>query len=230
MLFRSRVSAYEQLKVLSVTGGVPRYLEEIKPSLSAEENIKDLCFTRGGILVNEFDDIFSDLFSKKSATYQKIILTLQDGPLEIKDICHVLSVEQTGFISECLEHLLKSGFIKRDYTWHLKSGELSKLSCYRLSDNYIRFYLKYIQKNRHKIMSNDFAYKSLSLLPQWPSIMALQFENLVLNNKSYIKQVLNIQPDEVIVDNPYFQRSTTRQPGCQIDYLIQTKFNTLYFF
>ena len=30
--------------MLSVTGGIPRYLEEINPSLSAEENIRRLCF------------------------------------------------------------------------------------------------------------------------------------------------------------------------------------------
>ena len=29
-------------------------------------------------------------------------------------------------------------------------------------------------------------------------------------------------------ENPSHQRKTARQPGCQIDYLIQTKFDTLY--
>jgi hypothetical protein len=32
-----QISAYEKLKVLSITGGVPRYLEEIKPRMSAEK-------------------------------------------------------------------------------------------------------------------------------------------------------------------------------------------------
>ena len=39
---------------MSVTGVVPRYLEEIKPTVSAEENIKDL----NGF--NSFDDIPED--------------------------------------------------------------------------------------------------------------------------------------------------------------------------
>ena len=33
---------------------------------------------------------------------------------------------------------------------------------------------------------------------------------------------------EVIYDNSYFQRPTKSRPGCQIDYLIQMKFNVLY--
>ena len=32
----------------------------------------------------------------------------------------------------------------------------------------------------------------------------------------------------MVTDNPFFQRKTHRVPGCQIDYLIQTKYDTLY--
>ena len=67
------VSAYEKFKVLSVTGGVPLYLELIRPELSAEENIERLCFRKEGLLFNEFDRIFSDLFSRRKATYRSII-------------------------------------------------------------------------------------------------------------------------------------------------------------
>lgn len=222
------ISSYEKLKVLVVTGGVPRYLEEIKPTISAEENIKDLCFTKGGALVNEFNEIFSDIFSKQSLTYKKIIQTLGKAPLEIKDICKKLAIQQTGFISKYLENLIKSGFVTRDYTWHLDSQEISRLSHFRLSDNYLRFYLKYIDKYRYKIEHNEFTFKSIGLLPNWDTIMGLQFENLVLKNKVFIKNLLGIKPDEVISDNPFFQRNTARTPGCQIDYLIQTKFRTLF--
>ncbi len=222
------ISPYEKLKILSVTGGIPRYLEEIKPTLSAEENIKDLCFVKGGALVNEFNEIFSDLFSKQSATYKALVKTLSVGSLTIKEICKKLDIGQTGFVSKYLENLVKSGFITRDYTWSLKSGEPSLLSHFRLSDNYLRFYLKYIDKNRAKIECDDFVFKSLSLLLNWEGIMALQFENLVLKNRKYIKNCLGLNPDEIVSDNPFFQRSTLRTSGCQIDYLIQTRFNTLY--
>ena len=30
------------------------------------------------------------------------------------------------------------------------------------------------------------------------------------------------------VKNPYFQKQTSKRNGCQIDYLIQTRFNTLF--
>ena len=224
----SRISAYEKFKVLSITGGVPRYLEEIIPSLSAEENIKDLCFSKGGVLVNEFDDIFSDLFFQKSKTYKKMVQTLSEKSCEMTEISALAGVESSGFLSEYLTDLMKSGFISRDFTWDLKTGRMGKLSHYRLSDNYLRFYLRYIEPIRPQIEIGAFVLKSVTSLSGWDAMMGLQFENLVLRNRHLIKDILNLRADEVKIDNPYFQRKTVRKAGCQIDYLIQTKFGGLY--
>ena len=47
--------------------------------------------------------------------------------------------------------------------------------------------------------------------------------------KNRIGELLTILTvDEIINDGPFFQRKTARQKGCQIDYLIQTKFGILY--
>ena len=59
-------------------------------------------------------------------------------------------------------------------------------------------------------------------------MMGLQFENLVLNNGLLICKLLRISPEEIVIANPYFQRATARKKGCQIDYLIQTRFGGLY--
>ncbi len=222
------ISAYEKFKILSVTGGVPRYLEEIQPALSAEENIRRLCFTTRGILFREFNDIFSDLFSKRSGVYKDIVTVLVDSSAEYNTICQKLNMPKSGHLSGMLNDLIQSGFISRDYTWHLKSGEESRLSHYRLSDNYLRFYLKYIEKNHRKIENDHFDGRSIANLPGWDSIMSLQFENLVLNNRKQIWSQLHIYPEDILSDNPFFQRTTTKTPGCQIDYLIHTRFNTLY--
>jgi len=222
------ISAYEKLKVLAVTGGIPKYLEEINPNNSAEENIKQLCFSKGAILVDEFRQLFSDLFLRDSAFYKKIVEVLITGPKERNEICDLLNIDPGGRMSDYLAELELSGFITRDFTWDIKSGLDSKLSKYRLSDNYVRFYLKYIDKNLSKIDRNSFQTKSLTALPEWNTIMGLQFENLVLNNRSLIHQELQITPNEIVSENPFYQRKTARYQGCQIDYLIQTKFNTLY--
>ncbi len=224
----SNISAYEIFKVLSVTGGVPRYLEEISPALTAEENIRNLCFARGSILADEFDRIFSNIFLRNSNQYKTLVKALASGAKEFTELEQSLGKTNSGRLLEYLEELQQAGFIKRDYTWHIKDGQEGRLSKFRLSDNYLRFYLKYIEKNKLKIERNSFDFRFLASLSGWSSIMGLQFENLVLNNREYIWQTLGIKSEDILVENPFFQRKTTKQKGCQIDYLIQTKLSTLY--
>lgn len=222
------VSPYEKFKVLAVTGGIPRYLEEIHPHLPAEDNIRNLCFNNNGILFDEFEKIFSDLFSSRSETYKHIVNYLAEVKGDRNQIATALGMEVGGVISSYLDDLEKAGFIARDFSWIIKDSKLSKLSHFRLSDNYLRFYLKYIQPNKSKISSGIFKDRSLTSLPGWSSIMGYQFENLVLRNRKHLHQLLKIHPEDVISEGPYFQRTTKKQPGCQIDYMIQTKFDSLY--
>lgn len=222
------IAAYEKLKILSVTGGVPKYLEEVDPKLTAEENIKQLCFTKGAFLVDEFPRIFSDLFLKDSVFYKKIVTVLASGAKERNEICAMLDIDPNGRISEFLDELILAGFIKRDYTWDIHNAKDSKLSKYRLKDNYLRFYLKYIDKNISKINRDLYTFKSLGSLPEWNSHMGLQFENLVLNNRTLVHQALNINLEDIVLENPFYQHKTSRITGCQIDYMIQTRFNVLY--
>ena len=224
----NKISSYEKFKVLSVTGGVPLYLEQIKPALSAEQNILELCFTKGGLLVREFDEIFSDLFSRSNASHKEIVSCLADGPKDLKQICQSLKKSPGGTYSKHLDDLVKAGFIQRDFVWDLKNGKESKLSRYRLSDNYLRFYLKYIATNRAKIDREGFSELISSHLPGWDSVVGLQFENLVSHNRKILWKLIGISPMEIVMEGPFFQHASAKQAGCQIDYMIQTRFNTLY--
>lgn len=224
------VSDYEKFKLLAICGGVPRYLEFIDPNITAEENILHMGFEDGSILFVEFDKIFSDLFSKRSELYKRIVESLITGQKTRDEVADYLNIVRSGNLSEYLSDLVKSGIIARDYTWSIITGNESKLSRYRLSDNYSRFYLKYIEPNKNKILAGNYEEVSLSLLPDWHTTLGLQFENLVLNNRRMLKRLLKIRGEEIVYDNPYFQRAGAHQLGCQIDYIIQTASGSLYVF
>ncbi|MFI5343261.1 MAG: ATP-binding protein [Chlamydiales bacterium] len=219
------ISLYEKCKILCVTGGVPRYLEEINPSLDAEKNIKQLAFTSGGLLVDEFDKIFSDLFGKQAADYQSIVRTVVHQPHSAEEIAQLLNIQLSGNLSHKLMVLKECGFLERDYVWQAKK-RLEKLSKYRLRDNYLRFYLKYIEPKKELIEKKLYNEVDIENLPDWPSIMGLQFENLVLNNLRQVVKILEISPESLLSASPYFQNATKTNPGCQVDLLIQTKYTS----
>lgn len=220
------LSAYEKFKILCITGGVPRYLEEINPKLTAEQNIKRLLYQKEAFLFLEFNKIFKDIFGKHADSYKEIVRTLVQSPLEQSQICEKLGIGPTGAFSKRLDTLIAAGFIRRDFVWNL-NGNQSSVSRYRLSDNYIRYYLKYVEPKKVRIEQGLFDEVNLDNMAEWTTIMGLQFENLVYNNLKWIVKKLNIPFETIISAAPYFQNKTTKQESCQIDLLIHTKF-TLY--
>lgn len=222
-----RVSSYEKLKMLSITGGVPKYLEEIILGESAEQNIHNLCFATEGLLFREYEQIFSDLFMKRAPTFDKIIKILADGSKELIEISNELQMDKSN-VSDYLHELIIAGFVSSDQTWNIKSKKASNLKKFRLKDNYVRFYLKFIYPNKAKIENGLFFNDSLAGLPGWEIILGLQFENLVINNLAKLCELIGINISQVEQAGPFFQKKTTNRSGCQIDLLIQAKFNTLY--
>lgn len=214
-----RKSAFDVLEILAVTGGVPWYLEQIDPNETNETNIKNLCFKLSGLLRNEFNIIFNDVFSKHGEVYNQILLTLSEGAKTLSEIRNKIEYAHSGQLSDLMSNLVLCGFITKHQQWSLKTKKLGKQSIYRISDPYIHFYLKYIRP--YVVEGRD------GELPKgFDSIMGLQMESLLIQNRELILKSLNIQ--HPIMDNPYVQRPTVKKPGCQIDYLIQATTNNLY--
>jgi predicted AAA+ superfamily ATPase len=216
------LSSYEKFKVVAVTGGIPSYLERIDPASTADANIHRLCFTEDGFLFREFDALFNDLFQKKGF-YRRLIAAVAEKPLDLDGIYKKLGVEKSGYISDCIDDLVETGFLARHHTWDVRSGGISKPSLIRVIDNYTRYYFRCIKPARPAIG------RGAGRLPSGnEGILGLQFENLILKNRRAIWDRLGIDPADIVFDNPYWQERTKRARGCQVDYMIQCRDNNVY--
>jgi len=222
-----QASSMEKLMVLSITGGIPWYLEQFFKGQSAEQHIRRLCFEKDGLFVSEFDRIFHDLYGSRAPIYLQIINLLASGLKNYSEITEATQYYSGGTLSEYLDDLVISGFVTKDKGWAINTGLARKIIHYRLSDNYLRFYLKNMLPNLDKIQKGHFEAVSLKNLKGFSSYLGLQLENLVLRNKDLIFKSLGILKQDVVADGPFIQRKTKAQEGCQIDYLIQTSFNSL---
>lgn len=221
----SRLAPREILDVLSVTGGVPRYLEEIDPGLDANENIRRLCFMKSGVLYTDFDSIFNPLFGTENETKKTILRLLSEGPMAGAEIASRLGLPRNGHLSEVLRSLQEGGFIADDIGLNPETGRSCRVARYRLRDNYTRFYLKYIEPHKREIESGTYRYATLESLPGWHAILGLQFENLIVNNAMTLLPFLHLGNAIVESAAPYRHTRKTRSgeaKGCQIDLLIQT--------
>jgi len=174
-------------------------------------------------LLLEFEKIFDDLFGKQKDQYAEIVQTVIDHPKTYDQITAVLGIAPSGALSQKLHTLVQCGFLSRDYVWQ-GTKQSKKHSKFRLSDNYLRFYLKYIEPVKPLITQGVYRELDLENLPNWQAMMGLQFENMVLNNLPLILRKLQVSSETLLSAAPYFQNSTKRKEGCQIDLLIQTKY------
>lgn len=220
----ARTTPREIADILSVTGGVPRYLEEVDPALTADENIRRMCFTPQGYLFREFEELFNDVISRTAPRKRAILEALVDGPLSGAELAERLSMPRNGHLGDVLEELEVAGFVSCANGLNPATGRRSRVDMYRLRDNYTRFFLKYVLPRYPEISSGMFTFSSLPELPGWDSIMGLAFENLVLNNAVSLIPQLNLGGRIVNSASPY--RSCGRDgEGVQIDLLIQTNHN-----
>lgn len=218
-----RTATREILDVLSVTGGVPRYLEEIDPGLSAVENIQNLCFSPKALLRDDFSKIFSSVFGQNAVVKWRLLNALSKSPLTVSELAEATGMEKSGFLTRHLEQLSVAGFVTSDRGLNPQTQKPAKMIRYRIKDNYSRFYLKYIGPNAEMIDRDAFRCQALDALKGWDAMMGLQFETLVANNLPLLLPRLGLGRALLLSAAPYRQLPTERKKGCQIDLLLQTE-------
>jgi AAA+ ATPase superfamily predicted ATPase len=218
-------SPYEIYKLLSILGGIPWYLEQLDPQISADENIKHLALSKNGLLVSEFDRIFHDLFNGKGSTYKKILYALKDGAKTLSEIRRLINYAPSGTLTKLMDHLIIAGFVVKQSMWSFKTAKSKKQSLYRITDPYMRFYLKVIEPNLSKI---SIAPVDVDAIPGFEAHLGLQIEYLLLQNRALLLPAMGIKLTDILSDGPYRQNKTVINKGCQIDYLVQTATKNLF--
>lgn len=220
------LSTLEKMLILSITGGVPKYIEEILRSENAERNIINLCFKPSGMLFNEFENIFSNIFDRRAENLEKIIRLCLTTKLSPSELAEKMNKSIDSHFSKSLKILELSGFLSRDF-YFKPGGEASSQSHLRVKDNYLRFYLRHIEPNKQRILKGGVKIQGLADLNNFESTMGYQFENLILRNRESLYPILGIDNRSIVSASPFTQRSETKG-HCQIDLLIQSDLDVFY--
>ena len=218
-----RLSSRELFDMLSVTGGVPRYLEEIDSSLTVDESLRRACFSPSGYLFRDFDLMFDELYDKGAGDRKTVLNILANGAMTVSEIAAALGKRRNGHLADVMKDLAQGGFVSAERGINPETGELRQEVRYRICDNYVRFYLHTILPRRSMIEDGTYRFESLEQLPGWASILGLQFENLILGALPLLVSRLHLDKARILSMSPYRKRPHDAERGCQIDCLIQTR-------
>ena len=203
---------YQVTQIYMTLGGIPQYLKEVFPGQSAAQNIDRICFTKDGALQKEFGNLYQSLFAEaeKHITVVRALAAKPSG-MTRKEIIAACGLSTGGTATLLINELTESGFISA----YLPFEKNSRDSIYKLSDEYSRFYLKFIENSR---ATGAGTWIKLSSAPSWRSWSGVAFESVCLKHTKEIKAALGIA-------GVYTEESAWRyvpgngQRGAQIDLL-----------
>jgi len=218
---KGKRSLCEILDYNLVLGGVPKYWEEINYNQSFEQNISRLFLQPTGFLFQDYKKIFYSQY-RKHLVYEKILTFLQQGPKTLEEISSKLHKNSGGGIKFYLENLVAAQFI--DVWTPFDKNLISKLKKYKISDEYLGFYLKYIKPNQKLIQMGQYQNLFERLIkPSWNVWRGIAFESFCLKNAAFLAKIMGFA-DKVLGFGPVFKRG---QSGFQIDLLFKRSDKTI---
>lgn len=204
-------------------GGVPKYLTLLNDRSSILESLQFHTFSKDGYFLTEYDKIFISHFGK-NPNYERTIRFLAGKKYGAgrKEIVEHLKVDNSGELSRILENLELAGFIAGIVPFDKKNN--SVLKRYFLADNYISFYLNFIEprKKQNQIDNTDFINNIYSSA-QFKSWLGISFELLCYHHRHLIARKLGFGQIEYTA-GPYFRHNkNSKLKGVQVDLIFYRK-------
>jgi uncharacterized protein len=188
-LLRSRgvtLGWYQTIELYMALGGIPFYLVQVRRSESAAQNIDRLCFSRDGLLRNEFGNLYASLF-ERADRHEVVVRALarKRRGMTRAELLAVLGRGSGGAASKVLNELEQSGFVLQ----MAQLGNVKRDSVYWLADEYSLFYLTWIEPHRGAAAGTWMRKQGT---PAWRAWSGLAFEAICQKHVAGIKHALGI--------------------------------------
>jgi uncharacterized protein len=217
--FKSRnvnLNRYQIVQIYMAFGGIPHYLKEVEAGKSPAESIEKACFSKSGILTDEFLKLYPALFDN-AEKHLAIIRALGQKwkGLTRMELIASSKLSNGGSTTEVLEELISSGFVSIYYPF----GKAKKEMLYRLTDEYSLFYLHFIEKMPKK---GENIWKEQSQTQLYKTWCGFAFENICFKHINQIKKALGISGIYAEASS-FIGKDNDTNEGIQIDLLLDRK-------
>lgn len=136
-------SSRDRLRAYGIFGGVPGHLDRLDPTRELAANVADLVLTPSSLLSDEATHLL-DSFTDQSQVYYSVLFAIGTGAHTWGEISN--RVERAGgALRRVIEWLQDMELIERDVPVTKDQPQKSKVSQYRITDPYLRFWHSRIQ-------------------------------------------------------------------------------------
>ncbi|WP_121743411.1 ATP-binding protein [Natronorubrum halophilum] len=165
----------DAIRSYSVTGGTPLYLTLFDYDRTLAENIRSRVLSPTALLYNEPEFLLRTEL-RTPARYMSILEAVALGHTTPNDISGATGVDP-GPLSKYLQTLRRLRLIDRDVPV-TASGQKSKRSRYRVADEFLRFWFRYMEPNRSSIEEAPTVVFDGTIEPDLPTHVATTYEEV----------------------------------------------------
>ena len=214
------LSRYDITQAYMAVGGIPYYLGYFEKTLSVAQNIQAIFFDRNAPLKDEFDRLFSSLFTNPDV--MKSIVTALDSKkrgLTRAELLKKTGITDSGAFSSQLKALESGAFIIKYDSF----GNGRRESFYKLADPLCIFYLRFVSGSSNRRKTEWINIADSQMVTIWKG---LAFENVCFNHIKQIKAALGIS-GVVTNESLWSKKGADDTEGAQIDLIIERRDNVV---
>ena len=215
-----RMSRYDIVQSYMIFGGIPYYLSYFERGRSLAQNVDNLFFKKNSVLSDEFDRLFSSVFSRPDEMKQivKVLGNKRLGYAQ-EELAKAAGMTWGGTFSAMLKALVASDFIEP----YIPFGKGKREKYYKLIDHFCLFYMKFVQGQ--KDIDPEFWMHNVTsqAVSSW---RGFAFEEVCFSHISKIKKALDILGVSS-TESAWSVKGDDDTEGAQIDLLINRKDNVV---
>ncbi|RLM83537.1 ATP-binding protein, partial [Halobellus sp. Atlit-38R] len=165
----------DAIRSYAVTGGTPMYLTRFDYEQSLAENIQTQILSPTALLYNEPEFLLQTEL-RNPARYLSILEAVAVGHTTPNEISGATGID-SGPLSKYLQTLRQLRLLNREVPI-TASGQKSKRSHYRVDDEFLRFWFRYVEPNRSSIEEAPAMVFEGTIEPDLPTHVSTTFEDV----------------------------------------------------
>lgn len=140
--------------VYLLTGGMPKYLELLTANAAlTRERMLDFVLTANSPFLNEGKNLLIEEFGKDYATYFSILELIAAGKTSRSEIESVLQIQAGAYLAK-----LETDYAVLERLRPIDAKPNARLQKYRIADNFLNFWFRFIFRNRSAVEMENFGY------------------------------------------------------------------------
>jgi len=194
--FYPNYSPEERISAYAILGGVPAYLIQFSDKLSFHQNIEKQILSPTAFLYDEVRFILMEEL-RDPKHYFSILQSIAFGNTRMNDIVQRTGIER-GPVSKYLSVLQDLRLIERETPVTEKHPEKSRKGIYRLSDNFFRFWFRFVQPYKSRLVeSGSQRLLKQEILPHLDNFIGQGFDKICVEILRYLvtKEEIKLEYD-----------------------------------